>query len=156
MNETLRKYKKYAENFEYMSDVKRNRERIIKGGEIFTQTETVLRMLDMLEQKEPILFSDPTRTFLDDSCGDGQMLIEVVIRKMERSNCSLEQALRTTYGTELMEDNVKLCRKRLAGPNPTKEILDIVEHNIVCTDMFKWDYENWRPKNYLVTEFFDF
>ncbi|MBT4207886.1 hypothetical protein HOE22_06025, partial [Candidatus Woesearchaeota archaeon] len=74
------------------------------------------------------------------SCGDGQFLSEVVIRKMERSNCTLEQALSTTYGVELMEDNVKLCKERLAGPNPTQEILDILDKNIVCHDALTYDY----------------
>jgi hypothetical protein len=97
-------------------------------------------MLDKLEEQDPTLFSDPSKTFLDNSCGDGQFLSEVVIRKMERSGCTLEQALRTTYGIELMEDNVRECRKRLAGPNPTPEILKIVESNIICHDALTYDY----------------
>ena len=59
---------------------------------------------------------------------------------MERSNCTLEKALSTTYGVELMEDNVKLCKERLAGPNPTQEILDILDNNIVCHDALTYDY----------------
>ena len=59
---------------------------------------------------------------------------------MERSGCTLEQALSTTYGVELMEDNVKLCKERLAGPNPTQEILDILDKNIVCADALKYHY----------------
>jgi hypothetical protein len=77
---------------------------------------------------------------LDNSCGDGQFLSEVVIRKMERSGCTLEQALKTTYGVELMEDNVNECRKRLAGPNPTSEVIEIVNKNIVCHDALTYDY----------------
>jgi hypothetical protein len=97
-------------------------------------------MLDKLEEESPELFTDPTKTFLDNSCGDGQFLSEVVIRKMERSGCSLEQALSTTYGVELMEDNIIECRKRLVGPNPTPEILEIVNKNIVCHDALTYDY----------------
>jgi hypothetical protein len=59
---------------------------------------------------------------------------------MERSGCSLEQALRTTYGVDLMEDNVNECRNRLAGPEPTPEILEIVNKNIVCHDALTYDY----------------
>ena len=69
--------------------------------------------LDILEKEDPELFLNPNKTFLEPSCGDGQFLSEVVIRKMERSNCTLEHALSTTYGVELMEDNVKLCKERL-------------------------------------------
>jgi hypothetical protein len=39
-----------------------------------------------------------------------------------------------------MEDNVKLCKERLAGPNPTQEILDILEKNIVCADGLRYHY----------------
>ena len=130
----------HIRNREYMSGVERDKLRVKQTAEVFTPTELVQEMLDKLEEQDPTLFSDPNKTFLDNSCGDGQFLSEVVIRKMERSGCSLEQALRSTYGVELMEDNVIECRKRLAGPNPTQEILDIVESNIVCNDALTYDY----------------
>lgn len=124
----------------YMSGVERDRLRIKQTAEVFTPTELVQEMLDKLEEQDPTLFSDPNKTFLDNSCGDGQFLSEVVIRKMERSGCTLEQALKTTYGVELMEDNVRECRRRLAGPNPTSEILEILDKNIVCHDALTYDY----------------
>ena len=123
-----------------MSGVERDKLRIKQTAEVFTPTELVQEMLDKLEEQDPTLFSDPNKTFLDNSCGDGQFLSEVVIRKMERSGCSLEQALTTTYGVELMEDNVIECKKRLAGPNPTPEILEILDKNIVCHDALTYDY----------------
>lgn len=123
-----------------MSGVDRDKLRIKQTAEVFTPTPLVQEMLDKLEESDPTLFSDPIKTFLDNSCGDGQFLSEVVIRKMERSGCSLEQALKTTYGVDLMEDNVIECRKRLAGPEPTPEILEIVNRNIVCHDALTYDY----------------
>ena len=124
-----------------MSGVERDKLRVKQTAEVFTPTPLVQEMLDNLEEQDPTLFSDPTKTFLDNSCGDGQFLSEVVIRKMEKSYCTLEQALRTTYGVELMEDNVRECRKRLAGPNPTPEILEIVNKNIVCHNALTYDYK---------------
>lgn len=123
-----------------MSGVDRDKLRIKQTAEVFTPQYLVVEMIDRLEEEDPILFSDPTKTFIDNSCGDGEFLGEIVIRKMERSGCSLEQALSTTYGVELMEDNVIECRKRLAGPNPTEEILQIVNKNIVCHDALTYDY----------------
>jgi hypothetical protein len=136
----LLKYIDYNRNREYMSGVERNKLRIKQTAEFFTPTKLVEEMLDKLEESDPTLFSDFTKTFLDNSCGDGQFLSEIVIRKMERSGCSLEQALNTIYGVELMEDNVIECRKRLAGPDPTTEILEIVNKNIVCYDALTYDY----------------
>jgi hypothetical protein len=123
-----------------MSGVGRDKLRIKQTAEVFTPTPLVQEMLDKLEEENPTLFSDPTKTFLDNSCGDGQFLSEVVIRKMERSGCTLEQALSTTYGVEFMEDNVNECRMRLAGPDPTPEILEIVTKNIVHHDALTYDY----------------
>ena len=133
-------YISFVRNREYMSGVERDKLRIKQTAEVFTPTELVQEMLDKLEEQDPTLFSDPNKTFLDNSCGDGQFLSEVVIRKMERSGCSLEQALKTTYGVELMEDNVTECKKRLAGPNPTPEIIEILDKNIVCHDALTYDY----------------
>lgn len=136
----LDSYINHVRNREYMSGVERDIYRVKQTAEVFTPTSLVQEMLDKLEQENPTLFSDPTKTFIDNSCGDGQFLSEVIIRKMERSECSLEQALSTTYGVELMEDNVVECRKRLAGPEPTQEIIDILNQNIVCHNGLTYDY----------------
>ena len=92
------------------------------------------------------LFSNPKKKFLDNSCGDGQFLSEIVIKKMEKSGCTLEQALKTAYGVDLMEDNIIECKKRLAGPNPTKKILNIINKNIVCENALTYDYSFKKSK----------
>lgn len=136
----INKYIEHSRNRSYMSGIDRDKLRVKETAEVFTPTPLVQEMLDKLEEQDSELFSNTTKTFLDPSCGDGQFLSEVVIRKMERSGCSLEQALSTTYGVELMEDNVKLCKERLTGPNPTQEILDILDKNIVCADALTYHY----------------
>ena len=136
----INEYINHSRNHSYMSGIERDKLRVKETAEVFTPTELVQEMLDKLEEYNSELFSNPTKTFLDNSCGDGQFLSEVIIRKMERSGCTLEQALSTTYGVELMEDNVKLCKERLAGPNPTQEILDILDKNIVCSDALTYHY----------------
>jgi hypothetical protein len=140
MNEILTNYINHSRNFGYMSGVERDRLRQKETAEVFTPTNYVQQILDEEEQNSPNMFKDWTNTYMDNSCGDGQFLSEVVIRKMERSHCTLEQALSTTYGVELMEDNVKLCKERLGGPNPTDEILEILDRNIVCADALTYHY----------------
>ncbi len=156
-------YINHSRNHSYMSGIERDKLRIKQTAEIFTKTELVQKMLDDFEKLYPIAFSDSSKTFIDNSCGDGQILSEVVIRKIGQSNCTLEKALSTTYGVELMEDNVKLCKERLAGPNPTQEVLDILDKNIVCADALTYDYSfgepvgiekllgNWRAVKQVVT-----
>ena len=136
----MNEYVLFIRDREYMSGVERDKLRIKQTAEIFTPTLLVQEMLDKLEKQDPTLFSDETKTFLDNSCGDCQFLAEVVIRKMEKSGCSLEQALSTTYGVELMLDNVNECKRRLAGPNPTQKIIQILETNIVCNDALTYSY----------------
>ena len=136
----LDEYINHSRSHSYMSGIERDELRIKKTAEIFTPTEGVQELLDELEKRYPIIFIDKNKKFIDRSCGDGQFLSEVIIRKMGQSNCTLEQALSTTYGVELMEDNVKLCKERLAGPKPTMKVLKILDKNIVCADALTYDY----------------
>jgi hypothetical protein len=96
----------------------------------------------MLEQIPIEQFTDPTLTFLDPSCGDGQFLGEVLIRKMEMGS-TFEQALQTIYGVDLMQDNADLCRERLLCGQ--EHLRHIVERNIVCADALEYDYSFGEP-----------
>jgi len=124
----------HARNRAYMSGVDRDKVRTKQTAEVFTPTPLVQDVLDRLPQS---LFSDATKTFLDNSCGDGQFLSEVLIRKMEHGS-TFEQALSTIYGVDLMEDNVMLCRDRLLCGQ--EQYRHIVEKNIVCHDALTYDY----------------
>lgn len=112
----------------------RDQDRIKATGEVFTPTPLVQEVLDKMPQE---LFTDSTKTFLDPSCGDGQFLGEVLIRKMENGS-TFEQALETIYGVDLMQDNVNLCRERLLCGR--EDLRHIVEKNIVCHDALTYDY----------------
>ena len=74
---------------------------------------------------------------MDNSCGDGQFLSEVLIRKIE-NGIDFESALSTIYGVDLMEDNVKLCQDRLLCGR--EDLRPIVEQNIVCADALRYHY----------------
>ena len=146
MKEILTEYIKHTREREYMSGIERDILRIKKTAEVFTPTLTAIEIVNDLEKQNTELFSNPKKKFLDNSCGDGQFLSEIVIKKMEKSGCTLEQALKTAYGVDLMEDNIIECKKRLAGPNPTKKILNIINKNIVCENALTYDYSFKKSK----------
>ena len=120
-----------------MSGVERDRARVKMTEECFTPTEICIEVVNKYEQTDPTLFQDPAKTFLDNSCGDGQFLGEVLIRKIENGS-TFEQALETIYGVDLMQDNVDLCRERLLCGR--EDLRHIVDKNIVCADALTYDY----------------
>ena len=131
----------HIRNRSYMSGIEREQTRVKATGEVFTPTPLVQEVLDQLPQNT---FTDSTKTVLDPSCGDGQFLGEVLIRKMENGS-TFEQALSTIYGVDLMEDNVELCRERLLCGR--EDLRHIVEKNIVCADGLRYHYrfDNSHP-----------
>jgi hypothetical protein len=117
-----------------MSGIERDAIRIKATQEIFTPTEMVK---DLLNTLDPNLFVDSEQPFIDPTCGDGQFLGEILIRKLENGH-TFEQALETIYGVDLMQDNVDLCRERLLCGQ--EHLRHIVERNIVCADALTYNY----------------
>jgi hypothetical protein len=126
--------KDHIRNRSYMSGVEREYARVKSTGEVFTPTPTVQHILSNIPIRQ---FTDPKKTFLDNSCGDGQFLGEILICKMENGS-TFEQALSTIFGTDLMIDNVDQCRERLLCGQ--EHLRHIVEKNIVCADALRYHY----------------
>jgi type I restriction-modification system DNA methylase subunit len=114
--------------------VVRETERIKAHGEVFTPTYLVREIVDKLPNKN---FEDPTYTFLDNSCGNGQFLSEVLIKKLEHGHDFII-SLSTIYGVDIMTDNVIICQNRLLCG--IEDLRHIVEKNIVCADALTYDY----------------
>jgi len=127
----------HIRNRSYMSGVQRTQARVKSTGEVFTPTELVREVLENMDIEK---FKDPSKTFLDPACGDGQFLGEVLIRKMENGS-TFEQALSTIYGVDLMQDNVDECRKRLLCGSQDPKHISTVEQNIYQADGLKFSYE---------------
>lgn len=122
-------------------NIVRTKERIGKTSEIFTPTTLVREIVDNLPQDN---FNDPSKTFLDPSCGNGQFLSEVLIRKLQ-NGIAFDTALRTIYGIDIMLDNVDVCRERLLCG--VEEYRHIVERNIICADALTFNYDTWNDEN---------
>jgi len=118
-------------------------------GEVFTPTVLVNEMLDKLP---PEVFVDKSKTFIDNSCGNGQFLYYVMLRKMENiikseKGITLYKAhrlaLTTIYGCELDANNAEECRKRLLNGSTSQELRDIVDRNIITADALDPKHEGW-------------
>lgn len=108
-------------------------------GEVFTPPELVNEILDQLP---PEVWQDPTKTWLDNSCGEGAFLVEVKRRLMESlaqwepDAARREQHILNNqiYGVELQTDNWSKCRVKL-GLTATGN-----DGNIVNADALAYNY----------------
>lgn len=130
----------------YVMDDKRLNRRE-ETQEVFTPDS----LLDIMCAKlSPELWTNPHKTFLDNCCGNGQIILYIIKKKIN-SGSSIIQALSTTYGLDIMEDNVQETKHRIINyinslniPYDEKKAINIINHNIVCHDALEgWDYENW-------------
>jgi hypothetical protein len=110
--------------------------------EDFTPLEIVNMMLD----EYPVeCWGDPENIFIDNSCGNGNILSEIVIRKLN-AGLDLETALSTIRGVEFEEDNANECRERLLCGQ--EHLRHIVEKNIVCADALTYNYCFGEPETF--------
>lgn len=151
---TLNDYVGHALNRGYMSGIERDRARVKATAEVFTPYGLVREMLNKIHSMDKSSFADPVKTFLDPSCGDGNFLVWVVYYKLTKGReqdelsdfewfdmditSDLGQALSTTYGVDLMIDNVNLCRDRLLCGQ--EQFRWIVEKNIRCENALTYDF----------------
>lgn len=132
--------------------ITRSKERITKNGEVFTPKSLVEKMMDKIPEEK---WKDPNSVWLEPTFGSGNMLICMLERRIA-SGVEPVQAVKTLYGVELMQDNVDLCKDRIREVlrankvKIDKKVNDIIDHNFVCSDFFKWDFENWRSKEEVV------
>ena len=120
------------------------------GGsqEFFTPFELVKRMSDKVSEDQ---WNNTESNFLEPSFGNGNFVIYIIYNKIQHGS-TWQQALEHTYGTELMQDNVIETHERILEMLSKLNIdynvdtaKSILNNNLVCTDFFKWDYENWCP-----------
>ena len=127
--------------------------------EDFTPKEIVDKLLANVDEK---VFKDFTKTFLDTSCGTGNILLEILsIRLGYTSNVEdAINALKTIYGIELMADNVECVRQRLYDkmiehyPQIKHDVLlnfkvrAIIRNRIQWHDSLTFDFNNWPKQSY--------
>ena len=97
-----------------------SKKRVADYGEVYTGEREVNAMLDLVKDETENVFS----RFLEPACGIGNFLTEILKRKLRvvasryrRSQLDYERyavlAISSIYGIDILEDNAKVCRKRL-------------------------------------------
>jgi hypothetical protein len=110
-----------------------------KTSEIFTPPGLVNEMLDKLVYYSNGMMGED-KTFCDPACGDGNILVEVLKRKLSWGHRPIK-ALETIYGCDIMADNIMHCRYRLLsivkeqGVDLTAEVIETVLTRIVWVNM---------------------
>lgn len=125
-----------------MKNEEKRKERRKQTGEVFTPPELTNEILDKL----PDEVWEEGKTFCDPSCGNGNMLLEVVKRKQSYNHDPIE-IVKSIYGVDLMTDNVAECKERLLecfDSSLHSKLREILEKQIVCHDALTWDFENWK------------
>jgi len=125
-----------------MAEVKivRDKKRVKKTGEVFTPEIVSKRLVEHLKEQ------DFSKMAIDRACGDGNLLTQILKFKLQNGSTALE-ALQTTYGVDIMQDNVWECRRRLFeiaysyDKKPTKEWKTALLTNIRCANTLEKSLE---------------
>lgn len=112
------------------------------------------------------IYVDFNKTFCDIASGNGNIIRYILNKRLE--HCSNQEdilnALKSIYGVELMQDNVeeshiyilKDIEKYTQLNNITinkNDIVAILNHNIIYSDMFEWDFDKWKCKGKSISLF---
>ena len=134
----------------YATEERKARRKGLKSTqEFFTPYEIVKKMAEKVSDE---VWADPTKTFCEPCFGNGQFVLYIIWNRIQHGVDYLT-ALKTCYGVELMQDNVEETYERifnlldLLKINYDKNnVLRILKKNLVCSDFFEWDFENWCKK----------
>lgn len=133
-------------DIDYLTDIRKKRRK--KTQEVFTPYSIVKKLCDNISEED---WRDPMKTFLDPCIGSGNIVLFIIYRRLN-SGIDWKTALETTFGIELMQDNVYETHGRiiklfdaLGIDYDEDEAMDIMLKNLVCHDFFTWNFEEWRP-----------
>ena len=85
---------------------------------------------------------------MDPCCGNGNMLIEALRRKLARGSSAL-QALSTIYGLDIMADNIEECRARMLQVVEDAGVEVKGEHIVAVSKNIKWLDTKIYPNGFL-------
>lgn len=136
----------------------KSKKRVKEFAEVYTNEREVKAMCDLIPKE---IWDNIESTFLEPACGNGNFLVEIYARKLERCKDEKDglKALASIVGIDIQQDNVDESRLRLRSmfldkfPNANSFCLYMLEtilnNNIICADslvkMQEWIDQN-QPK----------
>ena len=139
-----------------------------KMGQFWTPYSIIEKMMDKLDKT---IWLDESKTCLDPTMGAGNIIIAMLYRRIVQCGQDPVVALSNVYGVELDSKTLTYARERIykfmmavekkAGAkwseDDWKKIHDIIycknpftnsEYpNFVCSDIFAWNIEKWKPES---------
>ena len=118
-----------------------------KLGQIWTPYSIIERMMNKVD---PSHWKDETNTIFDPTMGTGNIVIGMLYRRIVEYGQDPLKALKNTYGVELDQKTLDYAHKRIENfmahfTNSKKKVHEIVMKNFVCSDILKWNVNEWRP-----------
>ena len=119
-------------------------------GQIWTPFHIIEQMMDKagsVKDKKSVWY-DETKTNLDPTMGAGNIVIAMLYRRIVQCGQDPVVALSNVYGVELDSKTLKYAReriKRFMAHFTNENLTEIINHNFVCSDIFDWNIEEWRP-----------
>lgn len=118
-----------------------------KLGQFWTPYSVIEKLMDKIDKQ---VWEDPNKTNLDPTMGAGNIIIGMLYRRIVEYKQDPVKALSNVYGVEMDEKTLNYAKERIKKfmehfCTIDENVNKIIEHNFACSDIFKWDLENWRP-----------
>ena len=137
-----------------MVKLTKSKERVSEFGEVFTPEHIVKNMIALIPDDK---WKDSSCIVLEPTCGNGNFIVEIIQKKID-SGLSTYNALNTTFGMDIMDDNIQECidrvlRRFVIGKVSTKEyklLTCVVINNIftVADSLVYIQDGSWESKKF--------
>lgn len=118
----------------------KSKKRVKEFGEVFTPEDIVKDMCNIIPSE---IWENIEHTFLEPACGNGNFLVEILRRKLEKCNSEEECliSLKSIYGIDILSDNVEESKCRMLdivrfnyGFFVAEKAKKILDFQIICGD----------------------
>ena len=135
-------------NYATEERVSRRKNSKVNTQEFFTPHDIINKMGEEISEED---WKDPNKLFCEPGFGNGQFIIYIIWNRIQHG-INWKTALETCYGIELVESNVYETHGRIIklfdalGIDYDEDVaMDIMLKNLVCSDFFEWNFDEWRP-----------